>query len=532
MAQEKGHHSRTKGIISVALVVLILVLGAAPQLLTGAAAGAVIPQRHTTSTSSTSSTSTTTTSTTTTSSSSTFVKTYANLVGKSQVDVTPEDVQPTADGGYIFLGQSPTSTGFSVSWLVKTDSSGNAQWEKEVGCFTGAPGDYSLGVSVQQTTDGSYVIAGGAVGCGSATTCPSGTIQCSIVEKLDSAGNVVWAYDYIGSSGGSYLNEIRQTSDGGYIAVGGTSANGGENGALILKLSSSGSVQWQEALGPVGSTLEAFNAVAQTSDGGYLAVGDTYSWSGSAIQSVLVVKLASSGSIQWEKSYNYGSADSVAKSLVLTSDGGYLIAGSTSAGVPTGYTGVSYLLLKLDSSGNIQWQQAYNGGVYCGYSCRVLGGVIYSAHQTSDGGYILAGEGVIPGANSPGFGDLEPWAAKVDSSGNLLWAHLYYQVYKPTGLPLSEYFAASTLTSAGGLVAVGYTENYANGLGLLFVVKTDSGGLCGATCGDVYTASSLTAVNPGLTVSSPSLPISTTVTAYVSSPSTDQTTSVTVTRDC
>ena len=69
-------------------------------------------------------------------------------------------------------------------------------------------------------------------------------------------------------------------------------------------------------------------------------------------------------------------------------------------------------------------------------------------------------------------------------------------------------------------------------LGLLFVVKTDSGGLCGATCGDVYTATSLSTVSPGLTVSSPSLPISTTVAPYVSSPSTEQTTSVTVARDC
>ena len=199
------------------------------------------------------------------------------------------------------------------------------------------------------------------------------------------------------------------------------------------------------------------------------------------------------------KDLNQGSGDQVANSLVLTTDGGYLIAGSTSSGTPTGYTGVSYLLIKLDSSGNIQWQQAYNGGGYCEPSCRVLGGVIYSAHQTSNGDYIVVGDGDIPLGNTPGAGSLEPWAAEFSSSGSLLWQHLYYQVYKPTGLPLSEYFAASTLNSAGGFVAVGHTENYANGLGLLFVVKTDSGGLCGATCGDVYTATSLTTLSPGLT---------------------------------
>jgi len=204
--------------------------------------------------------------------------------------------------------------------------------------------------------------------------------------------------------------------------------------------------------------------------------------------------------------------------------------------VPLGYPGSNYLLLKLDSSGNIQWQKAYTGGQYCyynGYSeqCYTLGGFIYSAHQTSDGGYLLTGDGNLVLSNGATDG-MAPWMAKVDSSGNLVWQHFYYQVYKPTGLSLSEYFQSSALANNGGFIAIGYSENYANQHPLIFVVRTDSGGLCGAGCSDVHTATVLTAFNPALTVSSPSLPVSTTATPGVSSPATTQTTSALVTKDC
>src|SRR5262249_46486837 len=73
----------------------------------------------------------------------TFVKIYANILNNTQASVTPEDIQSTSDGGYIALAttQAPqSSNGVGVSWLVKLDSSGNAQWQKELGCFGTPPG--------------------------------------------------------------------------------------------------------------------------------------------------------------------------------------------------------------------------------------------------------------------------------------------------------------------------------------------------------------------------------------------------------
>jgi hypothetical protein len=132
----------------------------------------------------------------------TFVKAFTAKVGGSAVSVSPVDVQATSDGGSIALSQLQTSQGLGADWLVKLGSAGAPQWEEEVGCDSshGAPGDYANGVSVEQTSDGGYIVGGGTVDCGSGTTCPPLTGEsCALVEKLTSSGAVTWARVYGGS---------------------------------------------------------------------------------------------------------------------------------------------------------------------------------------------------------------------------------------------------------------------------------------------------------------------------------------------
>lgn len=105
------------------------------------------------------------------------------------------------------------------------------------------------------------------------------------------------------------------------------------------------------------------------------------------------------------------------------------------------------------------------------------------------------------------------------------------QVYRPTGRALREYFAESDGAEDGGFVAAGWTEDYSNGLGVLFVVKTDSFGLCGS-CDDVHPDAGLAAVNPGLTNSPLSLPVSTTATPGASSPRKTRSTAIKTKKDC
>ena len=92
----------------------------------------------------------------------TFVKAYAALVNGSELDLSPLDVQATSDGGSIALAEAQSSQGLGVDWLVKLSATGAPQWQEQVGCASpqGAPGDYADGVSVQQTSDGGYVVAG------------------------------------------------------------------------------------------------------------------------------------------------------------------------------------------------------------------------------------------------------------------------------------------------------------------------------------------------------------------------------------
>jgi len=447
----------------------------------------------------------------------TFVTAYGNTSRQVEYGLTPESVGVTSDGGYIALGLTDSPDGFLKNWLLKLNASGRPQWQREVGCASGAPGDYGLALSTQQLSDGGYILGGGILGCGGLY------VQRALVEKLDAQGRVVWAFAYSAGSNGSAINQIRQTTDGGYIAVGSVSGADGHLGALILKLDGAGTVQWQRKLDPTGSTGAYFNAVRQTSDGGYVAIGEYYvvGQSYPYPNSVLVASFDPSGNVRWQKGFNNvddrGSPSGYEHALsgIQTSDGGYLVVGNWSNAIPGPFPqedSAGALLLKLDSGGNIVWQKAYNGGIYCyfnGYNtvCTIITALPYSVHPTADGGYVLAGLGQLELLDSV---PQVPWLAKVDSGGNLLWQYFYYDVYS-TGRPISQYFASSTPTNDGGFMALGFTEkNDITFIGELYAVKTDSAGIV-ADCGQLHSATPLHSVDPAMTILSPSLPVLTTV---------------------
>lgn len=450
---------------------------------------------------------------------STYVKNYADVLNGAEFSLTPEDVQATLDGGWTALAL--TSNG--PSWLVKASAVGAPQWQEEVGCLNGAPGDYADEVSLQQTSDGGYVLAGGTIGCGSGSDCPElSGLQCGLIEKLTSAGAVVWARVYSAGADGTGLWQIRQTSDGGFVAVGTATDVNHNTGALILKLDGLGNVQWQRELGPTGTNQAYFYGVQQTADGGYVAAGEldtgTNSSYGLPLISVLAVKFDASGNVSWQRGFNDSGPTGVTatehvNALVQTSDGGYVLGGDWNSATYPGTCCQGALLLKLTSAGAIQWQQAYSGGVDCslGYGCS--GGGVYSLHQTADGGYLLAGDSNVElGAEAP----LVPWLAKVDGSGALVWQENDYPSLPSTGAPLSEYFASSTLTATGPL-AIGSTENYAIGRNELLGVQTDPNGNVGA-CSQIHPASALSATNPGLSPLAPGLTATSSTVSQSSSP--------------
>ena len=308
--------------------------------------------------------------------------------------------------------------------------------------------------SVQQTSDGGYVVAGTS---GSEYALePDGRVL-----KLDSSGSVEWQKTFDGTQF-EVLHSVQQTSDGGYIVAGANEYDsyGYRSGIWVIKLSSVGAVQWQKTFDGI-STDWAYS-VQQTSDDGYIVAGYSYYSSEAGADDIWILKLDSSGNVQWEKTYG-GTDQDRANSVQQTSDGGYIVAGySNSYSNPYRSTGYNGWVLKLDGSGSVEWQKAYVGDPYP-YD-RLDGDWAYSVQQTSDGGYVVAGY-----TYSYGVGHEDGWILKLDSSGNVEWQKTY-------GGKRYDYLYSIQQTGDGGYIAAGKTFSFVADESNFWVLKLDSSG--------------------------------------------------------
>ena len=159
------------------------------------------------------------------------------------------------------------------------------------------------------------------------------------------------------------------------------------------------SAKWIRTFDGIGDD-EAYSV--QVDDIGYVLTGITNS-SGFGQYDAWLIKTDSSGDIKWNRTYG-GLLNDRVDSLVTTGDGGYVLAGSTTS---FGAGSTDVWLVKVDSFGNLEWNQTYGGSIadYCD-----------SMVVSSDGGYTLA---CI--SQTPTFGDGVFWLVKVDSVGNLEW---------------------------------------------------------------------------------------------------------------
>jgi uncharacterized protein YuzE len=391
------------------------------------------------------------------------VKSFAKTYGGTMEDYG-FSVQQTSDGGYIVAGITGSFVAESADiFLLKTDANGNIIWAKTYG---GANNEWAH--SIQQTSDGGYIVAGWT------NTFGAGITDIFLI-KTDANGNVQWAKTYGGTSN-IYAYSVQQTSDGGYIVAGGTSSFG-VGGAIFVKTDANGNVIWAKTYG--GTRTDGASSVQQTSDGGYIVAGWTTSF-GAGLRDIILIKTDANGNVIWAKTYG-GTGWDRAYSVQQTSDGGYIVAGYTNS---FGADSIDIFLIKTDANGNVVWAKTY-GGTDDDWA--------FSVQQTSDGGYILAG-----GTWSFGAVGLGIFLIKTDANGNIQWAKTYGGIYGNIAYSVQQ-------TSDGGYIVAGYGWSFGTGSGDIFLIKTDANGNIGS-CSIVQNVNpTVNTVSPTVTTPSPSV---------------------------
>jgi hypothetical protein len=345
-------------------------------------------------------------------------------------------IQQTTDGGYIIsgtYGRNVWSLWYCYFYLLKIDASGNEEWNKTQGTYDRE----NVAQSIRQTSDGGYIIAG-----------YSGIPQNMdlYLEKTDSNGNIVWARtfgkpDYCFDLGRS----VEQTSDNGYIITGETGSYGNESqNVWLIKTDENGNEQWNKTFG--GYSYDGGNCVKITSDGGYIILGYTDSFSPDGTTDVWLIKTDSSGNEEWNKTFGGSDVDE-GRSIQNTLDNGYIITGYTYS---YGVGGGDVWLIKTDMQGNEEWNKTFGGSDYDEGWC---------VQQTNDNGFFITGD--------YGWGSQQPdiYTIKTDSNGNEEWNNTFD---KNNAEDVGYY---GIQTSDGGYIVSGYTGFFLEEVVDVWVIK-------------------------------------------------------------
>lgn len=292
------------------------------------------------------------------------------------------------------------------------------RWQKSYGGTS-----VDIAYSIDQTSDGGYIVAGSTSSNDMDVTTNYGAEDFWVL-KLDASGMKQWEYSY-GGPGTDVANCVIQTTDLGYIVAGYTNSvtgqitqSYGNFDYWVVKLSASGSMLWQHSYG--GADIDQANDIIQTSDGGFMIAGKSYSPDGlitnpKGMSDAWLVKINSSGTLEWARNYG-GSLLDEAKSVIQTPDMGYLVAcssNSADSNVTVNHGAEDYWIIKLNSLGVIQWQKSFGGS---------SGDIPSKIIKTNDNNFFVAG------TSSSNDGDVtgnhlsqDYWGVKFNLAGNIIW---------------------------------------------------------------------------------------------------------------
>ena len=249
------------------------------------------------------------------------------------------DVQITQDGGYIIMGTNDVDLASnSFFWLIKTDANGNIEWDQKYGSSY-----ENYASAVRQTNDNGYIM------------CGSSQMYFKLL-KCDMNGLLVWEKTLnipdMGTAG-----SVIVTNEGDYVSVGAVWPSSSLSDFYLVKVDEFGNIIWDNTYG--GNGYDQAEDILLTSDGEYLIVGYTSS-KGSGEFDIWLVKTDTDGNMIWDKTLG-GSGNDQAYDICSTSDGGFIIAGGTES---YGIDERDYWIIKIDSDGNLEWDQTLGGPGY------------------------------------------------------------------------------------------------------------------------------------------------------------------------
>ncbi|MEP7372648.1 MAG: T9SS type A sorting domain-containing protein [Chitinophagaceae bacterium] len=345
----------------------------------------------------------------------------------------------TKDNRYILGCQSNSADG-DISgnhggvdiWLTCLDQYGNSLWKKAYG---GGADDIIGGV--QETQDHGFVLLGTTDSDDGDVSGNHGGTDIWVV-RLDASGNILWQ-KCLGGTGYDYGFQIKITPDKGYIIAGATNSNNGDvagfhpgvdsylTDAWIIKLDSSGTIEWQKCLG--GTDNEFGASIIPTNDGGYLAGNITLSNDGDLSASCKtgnwLVKLDREGIVLWQKCYE-GQGSPFLSNIIQTSDLGFIIVGAFYKEELNNYE--SYYdaqIIKLDSNAAIVWEKVIGDLVHDEFFTDV--------EQLPDSSYIVSGVKAKSPQGIENPSDIS--LTKLSPTGQILWENNYGSTdfdYNPT----------------------------------------------------------------------------------------------------
>jgi len=354
---------------------------------------------------------------------------WQKSIGGSEYE-TATAIIKTTDNGYAAIGISYSGNGdmvgnhgLSDAYMVKLREDGSIAWKRMYG------GSLEDGMyDVRQTPDGGYIMAGYTKSSNGDVTNFRGMIDVWII-KTDANGNIQWQKTY-GGSDHEVASSIRLTQDGGYLIAAYTMSVDGDitshhsinnQDFWLVKINSTGVIQWQKCYG--GSDHDNVKAMAIAADGGIIIAGDTRSMDGDVNGNhgqydIWVIKTDADGALKWQQCIG-GSKLELAQDIIATADGGCIITGNTQSndGNINGNHGKSDgLVLKLSAAGAIQWSRCYGGS-----ELEDLRKIV-----EHNGSYIVVGSVESnDGDVTQHYGWSDYWMIAIDANGTIQWQKVY-----------------------------------------------------------------------------------------------------------